>query len=249
MPAAAWEFEEALECFQVIESCLRCIYTGELHMYRALSAQLRILLCDNPKPLLVRLFANLELQRFQSITSFAPGEFPTELQHLNTVAAFGGKPMILSCMPFEARMYVNGIEDCRPLLSTDGSMLPVELWVEQVVSAHSVPITIRQFIRTVADRGGGAHVHKSKDALLAGLQGMAPGKLHLAALVLIAIAKVMQQVGHSVVQLYEKNGPKGSIPLKEFDSQHPNVLASARVPAWCLQHPYHAINLVSVRPA
>ena len=248
MPAAAWEFDEALECFRVIDSSLRCIYAGELHMYRALSAQLRILLCDAPKPLLVRPFPNLELQSLQSVKSFSPGEFPPELQHLNAVAVSGPQTISISCMPFEARLYFNGIEDCQPLLSSDGVMLSIEQWVDQVVSTHPARVTVRKLIRIVADRGGGAHVHKSKDALLSGLKGMAPGKLHLAALAVIAISKVMQKLGHSVVQLYENNGPKGSLPLKDFNHAHPIVLTAARVPSICLEHPYQVLNLLSVGP-
>lgn len=246
MPASAWEFEEALECFQVIDSSLRCIYAGENHMYRTLSVQLRILLCDSPKPLLVRLFPNLKLQCLQPVKAFQPGNFPPELKHLNTVPVSGPQPMAISCMPFEARIYSNGVEDCQPLLNADGSLLPIEDWVEQVISVHPVPVTVRQLIRTVADRGGGAHVHKAKDPLLFGLKGIGPGKLHLAALVLIAVSKVMQQLGLSVVQLYEKNGPKGSLPLNDFNHLHPSVLVSARVPAECLQHSYQALNLLSV---
>ena len=204
MPASAWEFEEAIECFRVIESSLRCIYAGELHMYRPLSAQLRILLCDSPKPLLTRLFSNLELQALQPVKSYQPGAFPSHLAHLNGLYFSSPGHVVVSCMPFEARIFVNGTEDCVPLLSTGEPLLLIETWIEQIVSAHPVPVTVRQLIRTVADRGGGAHVHKSEDALLSGLQGMSPGKLHLAALVIIAISKIMQQVGHSVIQLYDK---------------------------------------------
>jgi hypothetical protein len=248
MPAAAWEFEEALECFRVVESSLHCIYAGELHMYRALSAQLRILLCDSPNPLLTRLFPNLKLQALQRVQSYAPGSFPPELSHLNAVAVSGPRSLAISCMPFEARIYFNGVEDCKPLLALEGPMLPIADWVEQVISMHPVPVTIRQLIRTVADRGGGAHVHKSNDALLSGLKSMAPGKLHLAALVLVALSRALQQLGLSVVQLYEKNGPRGSLPLQEFDHKHPSVLASARVPAARLEQPFQALNLLSVGP-
>lgn len=218
-------------------------------MYRALSVQLRILLCDSPKPLLIRLFPNLKLQCLQPVKSFSIGQLPPELSHLDAIFASSPQPIAVSCMPFESRIYFNGVEDCIPLLCTDHSMLSIREWVEQVVSMHPVPVTVRQMIRTVADRGGGAHVHKSKDALLMGLQQSSPGKLQLAALVLIALAKVMQDLGHSVEQLYESNGPSGSLPLKHFDRAHPSVIASARVPEDCLHQPYKAINLLSVGPA
>ena len=115
-----------------------------------------------------------------------------------------------------------------------------------MVSMHPIPVTGRDIIKTVADRGGGAHVHKSKDALLSGLRGMSPTKLHVAALVIIAVSKVMQHLGLSVVQLYEKNGAKESLPLPDFDSKHASVLASANVPKECLRRPYQAFNLLSV---
>lgn len=247
MAASAWEFEEAIECFQVIESSLRCIYSGETHMYRTLSAQLRILLCDSPKPLLLRLFSNLQLQSLQTVTSYRPGEFPPELGHLNCVAFFGPGEYVISCMPFEARIYVNGVEDCRPLLEASGALLPLSSWLDQFISVEPVPVTIRQVIKTVAERGGGAHVHTTKDALLAGLRGKGPGRLHLAALVVIAVSKVMQQIGFAVIQHYEKHGAKGGLPLSAIDRSHPSVVASARVPEECLRSPYQAINLISMR--
>jgi hypothetical protein len=246
MTASAWEFEETIDCFRVIESSLRCIYAGEIHMYRALSAQLRILLCDHPKPLLTRLFSNLQLQSLQPVKSYQPGGFPPELEHLNSLAVSGPGEFVISCMPFEARVYINGVEDCRPLLAANGALLPLDQWVDQIVSVHPVPITIRQVIKTAADRGGGAHVHKSKDALLSGLQGLSPGKLHLAALVVIAVSKVMQQFGFSVIQHYEKNGAQVGLPLAAIDSSHPSVIASAKVPEECLRSPYQAFNLLSM---
>lgn len=246
MPATAWEFEEAIECFRVIDSSLRCIYAGEIHMYRALSAQLRILLCDSSRPLLTRLFSNLQLQSLQTVKSYQPGDFPPELEHLNSLDIIGSGEFTISCMPFEARVYINGVEDCHPLLEASGALLPLDQWVDQFVSVHPVPVTVRQVIKTVADRGGGAHVHKSKDALLSGLQGMSPGKLHLAALVIVAVSKVMQQIGFAVMQHYEKNGAKVGLPLAPIDRSHPSVIASAKVPEDCLKSPYQAVNLISV---
>lgn len=246
MAAEAWEFEEAIECFRVIDSSLRCIYSGELHMYRVLSTQLRILLCDTPKPLLVRLFPDLQLTGLQPIERIVPGEFPVELNHLNSIESIGSQRMVVSCMPFESRLYSNGIEDCQVILRNDKLLLPVEEWVGQYVTLDPVPVTIRKLIRTVADRGGGAHVHKSSDALLNGLCGKGPGKLHQAALILIAISKTMQSIGFSVIQLYERG--ESSLPLTDFDHSHPWVLGAARVPSECLRQPYTALNLLWMGP-
>lgn len=245
--AEKWEMEEAIQCFNVIESSLRCIYAGEFHMYRALSTQLRILLCDSPKPLLVRLFRNLELQRLAEVGLYSPGFFPEKLAHLNSISVSGASPISISCMPFEATVYFNGVEDCHPLLAPSGEMLGIEIWVDQVITVFPEPLTIRQLIRTVADRGGGAHVHKSKDAILFGLLNhQTPTKLNQAALVIVAISKVMQHIGLSVVQLYERYGLKGSLPLKDFDKNHRSVITSARVPAECFEHSKQCFNLLSV---
>lgn len=216
-------------------------------MYRALSTQLRILLCDSPKPLLTRLFSNLEIQRLQPLRSYQPGDFPPESAHLNDVAVSGPGEYAICCMPFEARVYINGVEDCLPLLDASGALLPLDQWLDQLVSVEPVPVTIRQVIKTVADRGGGAHVHKSKDALLSGLQGISPGRLHLAAMVVIAVSKVMQQFGIAVNQHYEKHGAESGLPLAAIDRSHPSFIASARVPDACLSSPYQAFNLLSVR--
>ncbi|MEQ1536943.1 MAG: hypothetical protein ABL923_13800 [Burkholderiaceae bacterium] len=242
-----WEMEEAIQCFKVIESSLRCIYAGEFHMYRALSTQLRILLCDSPKPLLVRLFRNLELQRLADVDSYKPGCFPENLAHLNSIMVSGESPVSISCMPFEATIYFNGVEDCHPIPASSGEMIDLEKWVDQVITVFPQPLTIRQLIRTVADRGGGAHVHKSKDALLSGLANIqTPTKLNQPALVIVAISKFMQQIGLSVEQLYERHGLKGSLPLENFDKQHKSVIASARVPAECFMHPKQCFNLLSL---
>ena len=246
MPAESWEFEEALECFRVIDSSLRCIYSGDIHMYRVLSAQLRILLCDAPKPLLLRLFPNLVLTGLQPIKRTAPGEFPVELDHLNSIRSIGSQNVSISCMPFEARLYSNGVEDCQALLRLDKVLLPINEWVDQYVTLDPVPVTVRKLIRTVADRGGGAHVHSSKDALLRGLSAKGLGKLHQAALIIIAISKLMQSIGFSVIQLHERG--ERSLPLSDFDQSHPAVLKAARVPDECLKEGCTALNLMWMSP-
>lgn len=76
---------------------------------------------------------------------------------------------------------------------------------------------------------------------------MSPGGLHLAAMVVIAVSKVMQQFGLAVIQHYEKHGAKSGLPLAAIDRSHPSVVASAKVPEACLGSPYQAFNLLSVR--
>ncbi|CAN7175304.1 hypothetical protein LJR161_000306 [Variovorax paradoxus] len=244
--AERWEFEEAIECFKVIDSSLRCIYRGEYHMYRALSGQLRILLCDK-KPLLLRLYPNLKLTRLAGVREYAPGTFPSDLAHLNTLDFVGTTPIVFACMPFEGSIYFNGVEDCKVLPHPSQEFLAVEDWTSQIILLDPVPVAIRQLIRTVADRGGGAHVHHSRDALLRGLQRGVPSKMTQDALVIVALAKAMQGVGLQIIQLFERFGTSGSFPLEDFDHKHPSVLNAARVPKECFEHAKQAFNLLCAR--
>lgn len=216
-------------------------------MHRVLAAQLRILLCDNTsKPLLRRLFPNLRLQRLEKPIRCEPGRFPANLSHLNDLCIEAPYPVWITCMPFEADMFHNGVEDCRPIVAESGDLLPIDEWVEQIVTTYPVTISIRQVIRTVADRGGGSHVHKSKDALLFGLREPGPTKMTQAALVLVAVSKLLQFVGQSIVQLYERSGPSGSIPVEPFDKSHPFVQNAARVPDDCLTKAKQCFTLLNV---
>ena len=216
-------------------------------MYRALSAQLRILLCDtNTKPLLLRLFSNFELSALRPIRQCKPGVFPADLEHLNTVAVLGTDDVVISCMPFEVTRFYNGIEVCSPLVDSNAAMMPLENWMNQCVSMHPVPVSIRQIIKTVVDRGGGAHVHKTQDVLLDRLKQLHAGSLGLEALIVIAIGRITQQIGWAVAQHYERQGASGSLLSVAFGANHPLVERAARIPKHYYDHPQLKYNLLSV---
>ncbi len=58
---------ELSEVFAVLNSCLRCYYEGETHMYRPMAGQLRILLCDSFSPLFSRVFPELRIEAIRAI--------------------------------------------------------------------------------------------------------------------------------------------------------------------------------------
>lgn len=251
--AEQWEFEEALECFKVIGTSLRCIYKGEKHMHRALAAQLNILLCDSPKPLLLRLFGNLQLPRLEKIKPYEAPTLPAEMAFLHTLpmsqAEEDAAPDVVSCMPFEATRFFNGVEDCRLLLARNGQLLPLKQWVEQVVSIHPVRVSIRQLIKIVADRAGESNAPVAREAIPVGQNFLAPTHHHLGALAIVAIGRLMQEFGQSVIQLYERNGPHGALPLDKFDKQHPWVLNAACAPREYYKPAPQVFQLVSISPA
>lgn len=248
--AEQWEFEEALECFKVIGTSLRCIYKGEKHMHRPLAAQLNILLCDSSKPLLLRLFSDLQLPKLQRIKPCDELSSPSEIPFLNTLPLSGTMPasMTVSCMPFEVTRFFNGVEDCRVLLTERGQVLPLKQWVEQVVAVHPVRVSIRQLIRIVADRAGEGQFPNAGDGSLIGKKFLAPSHHHFGALAMVAIGRLMQEIGQSVIQLYERNGPHGSLPLFDFNPQHPAVLNAACVPREYYKQPHEVLQLVSLSP-
>lgn len=246
--AEQWEFEEAIESFKVIDTSLRCVYAGEQHMYRAIAAQLRILFCDNnPKPLLLRLFPELHISPLQEIKPYEPGSFSEDKAFLSTLKVSSATPVTFSCMPFEVTRFFNGEVDCRVLFSDDEDLIPISEWVEQKVSLypeHSKPLSICEVIKTVAERGGGAHVHKSKDDLLEKLKHSGPYDTHIGKLIIVALGRVAQKIGFSVIQVYERFGTNGILPLPDFDLNHPSVQSAAKVPAEYYEHPREIYNLV-----
>ena len=46
------------------------------------------------------------------------------------------------------------------------SPVPLNDWLEQPITKHPVIVTVVDLIRTVADRGGGAHIHPTVDDFL-----------------------------------------------------------------------------------
>nr|WP_320048189.1 hypothetical protein [uncultured Desulfuromonas sp.] len=250
-----WEFEAAVGCFRVIDTSLRCIYEGEAHMYRALSTQLRILLCDSnwgkDNSLLPRLFGNIELTPLKKIEFYQPGTFPEHLEYLNNVHAVGSSALEIGCMPFEVIRYFNGVEICQPMLDEGASPIPLTEWVDQLFTVHPVPLSLRDLIKVVADRDGGAHVHHKEDALLKRLQETCPANSSIGALVVIGLARVMQKVGWAVVSHFERHGATGKLNFdsSQFTNDHPLVQKSSQIPTDYYNYPQTRFNLLSVRSA
>ena len=80
-------FKETIELSKVINSCLACYYLGETHMYRPLSAQLRILFCDiqkgKNKALLSKLFDKLKLSPVKTTKYQQQGSFTSNDEWAN----------------------------------------------------------------------------------------------------------------------------------------------------------------------
>jgi hypothetical protein len=249
------EFREAIECFKVIDTCLRCYYAGDSHMYRPLSAQLRILLSDKNRDkensLVIRLFNGFGITPLQSITYKEPGTFDEATQWANMLQVQGGSPEMslkLALMPFEITVFSNGLEIGDFLLDQSRSPIPVTKWMDQLITAHPIRLSIRELIKTVADRGGGAHVHHKEDQVLEILSKCSPSKHGMDVLFTIAVARITQQVGLAITQLYDEHGAEFDIEnvVWNIDKSHERYKNAAKVPEVLFQENCTKYGLMSL---
>lgn len=249
------EFREAIECFKVIDTCLRNYYAGESHMYRPLSAQLRILLSDKNRDkensLIIRLFNGLMITPLQSITYKEHGTFDEATQWANMLRVQGGSPEMslkLALMPFEITVFSNGLEIGDFLLDKNRSPISVTAWMDQLITVHPIRLSIRSLIKTVADRGGGAHVHHKEDEVLETLSKGSPSKLGMDVLFTIAVARITQQVGLAITQFYEKHGADYDVKNAAIgiDKNHETYKNSAKVPEALFQERCTKYGLMSL---
>jgi len=213
---------ETLKCFKVIGNCLKEIYAGETYMCRVLSVQLRMLLCDysnKSEPLLLRLIPGLELQTFEHVGC-----------NDKEISAYIG-------MPFEVRCYWNGVEDSLPILGKE--LLPLNTWINQIVLAHPVPITIERLIKIMANKEGGAHVDKDLHPLIMKLQETVFRKLNQGDLIILGLAKVVQQL---IFQIIQENGKY--LNLDNINKNYLTSIKLTKVPKECFEQPFNTAQLL-----
>lgn len=159
---------------QVIGVNVGAYYGGARHAYRPIAAELRKLLCDS--------------QSRRDI-SLLPQYFPGIQLH----PLVGSQLMvdehtflyIPSRMSFDGR----GSSEMEMLFNESGPTLPVSEWLDQRLFSYKM--TLRDFIRSVADKEG-AHADKEpNDALKLTKSVFFPGDETLAAKAIIAIARYL----------------------------------------------------------
>lgn len=157
---------------QVIGVNVGAYYGGARHTYRPIAAELRKLLCDT--------------QSRRDI-SLLPQYFPgIQLHPLVGSQSMVDEHSVLyipSRMSFDGR----GGSEMEMLFNESGPMLPVPEWLDQRLFSYNM--TLRDFIRSVADKEG-AHADKEpNDSLKLTKSVLFPGDETLAAKAIIAIAR------------------------------------------------------------
>lgn len=187
--------DELRETFKVINTCLSCLYAGETHMYRALAAQLRILLCDRKQrkdnSLIIAVYPKLEISALESI-NWSPqssGYF-----HINQTH---GSTNLVAQMPFEITQFVNGLV-IADLQLNKSKLIAISEWSKQYVTYSPTELTIEEIIRSVADKGGGAHVDSTMSPALKYIRQKTPTGLTYAQLLIIALARFVNFLGEKI---------------------------------------------------
>jgi len=221
--------EQLEETFKVVDTCLKCIYAGEHHMHRALASQLRILLCDTYRKkdnsLLVAVYPKLEVSGLKSIdwSSHESGYFEIRQPE-------GGKNRI-SQMPFEITQYANRLAVADLQLS-DSKLMPIAKWSDQIVTYSPTQLTINEIIRSVADKGGGAHVDATMSPALKQMRNVTPVGETYAQLFIIAVARFVHQLGQ---KLFDYKGCEVPKELREQAHQKFNLGIAAHE-EWVAAH-------------
>lgn len=196
------------EAFRVIDTCLACCYSKETHMYKPLAGQLRILLCDSTKKkdnsLLSGVYPDIRLGGLTSIdwsdneSSFVALHQPSD-----------GTARIAS-MPYEITQYKNGLA-VADLLCNKKVMLDIPSWMNQFVTHHPTSLTIRDIVRHIADKGGGAHVDSNSSVELRYMSQSTPVGRPFSELFILALARLTQRIGE---KLFNYEGVKVASELR-----------------------------------
>ena len=199
-------------------------------MYRPIAGQLRILLCDKP-PLLSRVFPDLKLGALRLIEWLEPSRVSL-FDGTNAQLAVKHPPnqeFRLARMPFLITTYSNGLQVADLEFDSGGQMLPLDEWIDQSVTDYPLVLSLRELIRSIADKGGGAHIDDRVNEALRQMQRTGPSGVGVHVLFTIAVGRCVQKIGLYYAQFRERFGYTGRLEDISFDTEHPTVKACAKV--------------------
>ena len=165
------------------------------HVPRAFAGQLRQLLCDRNRgantSLLAAVYPKLRVSRLQPIAWSASNAGDLALRQPRDGVARAAS------MPFEITVFQNGLA-VADLLCDSGTLIPIGEWIEERVTVHPHPLSLRTVIRAVADKGGGAHVDAVPSLELRYVNKGTPGGRTYAEMLVIAIGRFIQRIGEGI---------------------------------------------------
>lgn len=164
-------------------------------MYRALASQLRILFCDtyrkHDKSLIAAVYPKLEVSALRAI------KWSSESSGYLTLIQSEQSTNRIAQMPFEVTQYANGLS-IADLLLEKSKLLPIRQWREQIVTHYPSDLTIKEIVRSIADKGGGTHVDASLSPALRYMRKLAPVGQPYGQLFIIALARFANLLGEKL---------------------------------------------------
>lgn len=185
------QVQGAIDCFKIIHTCLKSYFDGQVHMYKPISVQLRMLFCDTQKrkdhSLINRIHSNIELLAFREI----------KFAHQNGGISFASAPYVIT-------QHANGMVDAKLDIASPCKYLPLAEWRKQIVDIQPI-LTLNDVIRTVADQDGGAHLDDNECTKLIIMRGHNPTKLGSNILLIVALARYVIDLANQLVPIWIKN--------------------------------------------
>ena len=185
---------ETIDCLKIIYSCLVCYQNGDLHMFKPIAVQLRMLFCDSNRKkdnsLFTRISTDIKLLAFCKI------EWRSKRSE--------GLHISFSEAPFFVTKRVGGIQIADIDISQPPKYLPLEEWLGQIVDLTPMPLNVKHIIRAVADKGGGAHIDNSDGEELSAMKRNAPDGVGGNIYFIIALARYTLKVGKQFIRYWEK---------------------------------------------
>ena len=163
-------------------------------MYRALAGQLRLLLCDSSRgknnSLLYKVYPESKISAIKPI-KWDPSQTGDVTLHQTE------KTHSISTMPFKLIIYKNGLV-VSDLKYNNKNMLSIDEWIHTQLTVHPIHLTPAIIIRTVADKGGGAHVDSNSSVELRMLYKKTPTGRMYSELFILALGRFAQKIGENI---------------------------------------------------
>jgi hypothetical protein len=214
--------EQLKESFLIIDSCLKSYYENEPYMYKPLAGQLRILFCDSNRKkdnsLLPKVFPNIQLNALEDINWDE-----NESSSVQIIQDSSNSSRIAT-MPFELMQYTNGLVIPNFIFANQKEMVDIPTWVEQYLTHHPTTLKVRDVIRDIADKGGGAHVDSNPSAKQRYMNKMTPFGCQYGEMFIIAMARLAQRMGEDIFD-YKGFRPSVESNLEAYMSYKSVIMA------------------------
>jgi hypothetical protein len=197
------------DVFKTISDCLSLYYKGRPHMFKPIAAQLRILYCDSNRGSENSLLHHLD--RKMKLLAFRQNEYTTSHPHL-VVTAYdrAGKEIPNAIKMKESCFRIiedkNGIAYPDIDLANPPVYLSLAQWRDQIID-DNMQLTVKDIIRTIADKGGGAHVDMKGNTNLKLMKKRTPANIDYQLLFIIALARYTIRLAKNMVADWGREFP------------------------------------------